>query len=137
MKLGVSRVRSLFELIPQAAGKGQHYAARLKGVGDVGMMRLSPEGAVSYSHIDPAYRGMGLGKKMYGEAMRRQPQQTLQSDQTVSDAAKRIWESFSKSPSYTTTTAEAPIQIGGMSFLPMGEPLYKASLPSKAAPKVV
>lgn len=44
--------------------------------------------------IDKDMRGLGLGKKFYGELTRRMPNQTLHSDapHRVSDDARRVWE---------------------------------------------
>lgn len=49
---------------------------------------------------DKKLRGLGLGKKMYGEIMRLNPTHSLFSDHSTSVAAKRIWDSFSKNKSY-------------------------------------
>jgi len=53
------------------------------------------------SWVDPKFRGMGLGKKLYGESLRRTPDGTLMSDPfSVSPAARRVYSSLSKSKSY-------------------------------------
>ena len=51
---------------------------------------------VSSTSIDPAYQGMGLGKKLYGEMLRRVPGGVLNSDSNVTNEAVRVWESMAK-----------------------------------------
>jgi hypothetical protein len=50
---------------------------------------------VTYSRIDEKYRGLGLGKKLYGDVMkaRRAP---LRSDTTRTPAAERLWKSLER-----------------------------------------
>jgi GNAT superfamily N-acetyltransferase len=45
---------------------------------------------VTDSFVDEKYRGMGLGKKLYGEALRHGGK--LSSDEYVSGGARSIWE---------------------------------------------
>ena len=55
------------------------------------------------SEINPKFQNMGLGKKMYGEVMRRQANRTLSSDSLISQDANRVWQSMGKSPKYSLT----------------------------------
>lgn len=67
----------------------------LKGerVGFIKVKGLPGEKAkVSLSNIGDKWRGKGLGKKMYGEAIRRHP--VLTSDKTLSPHSFRTWESM-------------------------------------------
>jgi len=48
--------------------------------------------SVGTAQIDPKFRGMGLGKKLYGEVMQRQPLKALKSDNALSEDAGRVWE---------------------------------------------
>ena len=50
--------------------------------------------------LEPEFRGMGLGRKIYGEMMRRIPSGTLHSDVSVSPAASSSWKKMMQSPSY-------------------------------------
>jgi hypothetical protein len=42
--------------------------------------------------------GQGLGKKFYGELMRRMPNQTLESDYKVSPYADAVWHRMQRRP---------------------------------------
>ena len=59
--------------------------------------------SIGETEIDPQFRGMGLGRKLYGEVMRRSPKQTLRSDVEVSGPASGVWGRLSKNPGYTVT----------------------------------
>ena len=62
---------------------------------------------VSMSKLLPELQGLGLGKKMYGEVMRRQPQRLLHSDATVSSEAQRVWEGMKNRKGYSV--AQSPM----------------------------
>ena len=51
--------------------------------------------------IDKKYQGMGLGKKLYGEVLRRMPGGKLKSDTIMSPVAARIWEGMARRKGYT------------------------------------
>ena len=51
---------------------------------------------VSWSHIDPRYRGQRLGRKLYGEVMRQMPEGTLRSDSILSPNSTGVWKSLLK-----------------------------------------
>lgn len=105
---------------------GKNFVSRLM-YGDrlIGRIHLQSNGSVAGSYIDPAFRGMGLGKKLYGETIRRMPGQTLVSDSMVSPDARRVWHSLAKNPAYRVT--EMP--QGPVAYFPR----YDASLPPKSA----
>jgi GNAT superfamily N-acetyltransferase len=63
-------------------------------------VRYDGKDVINTSWIDPKFRGMGLGKKLYGEALKRSPGGTLLSDSSVSAAAERVYGSMSRSKSY-------------------------------------
>lgn len=104
------------------------------------------DGRVTMSRIeDEKMRGMGLGKKMYGELMRRMPDQTLSSDSRVSGGAKGVWENFERNPDYAfermAGAMEAEPTLGerfnsGIKRVfetEDGSPMFRAALPDKAA----
>lgn len=66
---------------------------------------------VAHSLIDPEFRGMGLGKKLYGEVMRRQPEGILHSGPVMSEDAQRVWTSLNKNKGYEIA-GEAPELMG-------------------------
>ena len=66
---------------------------------------------VAHSWIYPDFRGMGLGKKLYGEVMRRQPEGVLHSDSVMSEDAQRVWASLNKNKGYEIA-GEAPELMG-------------------------
>ena len=105
--------RTGFELIEKASKKS------------VGSLNLKPgTNLVEKSSIDPKYRGLGLGRKLYGEAMRRLPGRTLGSDISgyVSDPAIKMWESRKRGWQVREASDNNP-----------RKPLFTGSLPSKAA----
>jgi hypothetical protein len=139
-KLGLikyaSRLRQLFQLETVPGVTGTTTYKGLLGGRDVGMLAVAPEGHVSWSNIQPECQGMGLGKKMYGEVMRRRPGQTLMSDQTVSPEAVRVWESMAKRPAYNVTRGPARVDPGGgmrpAQYL-QEQPIFQGKLPPQAA----
>lgn len=73
---------------------------------------------VMESYIFDEYRKMGLGKKLYGDVLKRTPGKFLKSDTFVSPAAERVWQSMAKRPrSYRVRTS-----------LVNGNPVYSAKL---------
>lgn len=72
----------------------------------VATMSIDPRGSVMHAGLDDmTLQGMGVGKKLYGEAIRRMPGQTLHSDTFVSEPAQRVWDSMAKRPGYSVTQA--------------------------------
>jgi hypothetical protein len=61
---------------------------------EIGHIRVSPSNGVVTSNIEPEYIGLGLGKKMYGEALKRRG--TLYPDPYHSEQAERVWKSLFK-----------------------------------------
>lgn len=105
---------------------------------DVGFLTVAKHPAGGYrvamSELDPALHGLGLGKKMYGETMRRLPNQGLRSDTAISDKARRVWESFRKERGYTSQRMPDGTSLAS---LPAEASLAKrASIPAAIAPKI-
>lgn len=150
-KISGSRLRKAFSIseVPAGApsrlfGKGREYHFDVAGV-PAGHALIGEKGNVMQTFLEEPFRGRGLGKKMYGELMRRQPEQTLTSDVVVSDKARRVWEALKKSPSYSVEepplkTVEEGILGKARALLdPSGSlipknvrPPYRGSLPSEA-----
>lgn len=59
-----------------------------------GRSRMPTGMQIQGAEIEPKFRNMGLGHKIYGELMRRAPEQTLHSDGSVSPMASRLWQSL-------------------------------------------
>lgn len=101
-KQASSRLRALAKVVRVLKGGKSPGGYLLQLMGKpIGYLTTNslPGGAVGInnSYILPKFRGMGLGKKMYGEAMRNLPPgKTLYSDYQVSEDAKRIWEGFGR-----------------------------------------
>ncbi len=97
VKTGGSKLREQFQLTPMTLGRGPE-GAHIRWKASVGGTRVGEMHTigrqVSVSRLDPKFQGMGLGRKMYGEVMRRMPDQQLSSDSALSDPGKRLWESF-------------------------------------------
>lgn len=120
-KESASKLRSMFKLVPEHIGNsamGTPVMRWTAHIGDdpVGVMRTSGN-TVEWSSINEKMQGMGLGKKMYGEVMRRMPKQELASDSSVSDQAARVWQSMKNRAGYEVSTP-----VGG-------KPLFSLRLP--------
>ena len=124
-----SRLRKAFKLVEESldpadlkllAQEGIPHSVAKPGVrnfnavlGDknIGVLSLQrdPTGAyfVGGSLIDSPYQGLGLGKKMYGEAMRLLPDQQLASGASAgygtSNMAQRVWKTMTPEKGYHTT----------------------------------
>jgi len=124
-KMAASKLRSLVQVVEDLAGRSPARGARSwnmllnsKRIGTVKTLDALDGRRVSSSLIDPKYHGLGLGKKFYGELMRRAPSQTLYSDSGVSESARRVWQSFIGRPetyqaaagSFTPYRLQAPGQ---------------------------
>lgn len=128
-KLAGSRLRSAVKLVEkeQKHPTRRDYLLQLAGE-TIGKIKTVPRGKsthVSSSLIKEPYRGMGLGKKMYGELMRSQPGQELSSSGLTSPQAQGVWKSMKGKKGYSLREGE-----GGLSGA------YSASLPAKAAKEV-
>jgi GNAT superfamily N-acetyltransferase len=104
-------------------------------------MGLKPGGAqIQGASIEPGYRGLGLGKKMYGEVMRRMPGRRLSSDHAVSSAAERVWRGMRRRGYQVkeNPTGVRAIEVAERYKRRFGEwpsarkPQFTASLPRKA-----
>ena len=135
-KIAGSRLRQATKLVEEVAEQGKKYRLIVAGK-PAGEMHLKSTGQVEWSKIDPKYQGLGLGKKMYGEVMRRQPGQKLQSDDILSTESTRLWRSLKKNPKYNVQEGKTvPGSPGALvstrkSFDEL--PPFTASLPAKAA----
>lgn len=149
-KLGGSRLRSAMKIVR----RGDKYVMEMQG---------RPIGAVTMSEVaihanpdvigkrlirttdifDKKLRGMGLGRKLYGEVMRREPGALLRSDSSLSGAAQGVWERLAKTPGYTVRRNPAAAykhsrRTPGKLFESVTHPLaeepfmYTGSLPAKA-----
>lgn len=131
-----SRLRKEVTITPRVLGPGiVTWDARLPGrVNPVGHI-TTRGGAVTSSALDGDLKGLGLGKKMYGEVMRRMPGQQLSSDTQVSDEAKRVWESMKDRKGYKVTKPllGRPYSRIEDSLTVSLFPQYRGKLPAAAA----
>jgi len=140
-KTAASKLRSMFKLLPTPDG----FQAMLgnKNIGRMNIDRL-PSGApfIARSDLAPEFRGMGLGRKLYGEVMRRMPNGQLVSGESVSPSAQGVWRKMMSSPSYRVTVnpAAEPVtnaagqttyHISGDYFLNMRAARIAAGLPDE------
>ena len=93
-KTAGSRLRSLAH-VEQAAAK--HWRGYVGGR-PVFEALMDEAGVVKKTQMSKEFRGMGLGKKFYGEIARRSPGGRLFSDSQVSADARRVWDSFGRNP---------------------------------------
>lgn len=134
-KIATSALRKAMHISMQPSGWPGATDMVMRHAGElVGHVTLNGN-QVAASSIQPKYQGMGLGKKMYGEAMRRMPGQTLQSDATLTPASHGLWKALEKNKSYSVQKNPA-LEREGHLMSPSGGPIFKGSLPEKAAIKV-
>jgi len=110
-----SRLRDSVDITSHSDPSGlQEYKAAIgdKQIGNMLVADVEGKGkVVAHSILEPEFRGMGLGKKLYGEVMRRQPEGVLHSGPVVSDDAKRVWDSLKHNKGYNVV-GEAPELVG-------------------------
>ena len=82
-----------------------------KPVGEIALTSGQKPKVSSTEAIPPEFRGLGLGKKMYGELIRRMPGTTLESDVSVSDAAQRVWKGMKRRPGYVVEERVNPLDV--------------------------
>jgi len=151
-----SRLRSMLKIVPEIGRRGREikFSAYLGGrpIGHIGTTVPRKAGEIAQvgsTHLLPEFQGMGLGKKMYGEVMRRLPQQALTTDtREVTRHAARVWKGMGKRPGYKLSPRNPNwsmhdpykgTELAGTygAWKPQASmrsgPLYSASLPPKAA----
>lgn len=110
-----SRLRDNVNITSHSDPSGlQEYKASIgdKQIGNMLVADVEGKGkVVAHSVLEPEFRGMGLGKKLYGEVMRRQPDGVLHSGPVVSDDASRVWDSMKRNKGYSVA-GEAPELAG-------------------------
>jgi predicted acetyltransferase len=107
-KEAASKLRSLVKVV-KVKGTPEHLRVYKMMLGDkrIGSVKVEQrftnphDWKVIDSEVIPKFRGMGLGKKMYGEVMKDMPGGNLASDITLSTAAAKIWEAMGRKPGYT------------------------------------
>ena len=82
-----------------------------KPLGEIALSSGQKPKVSSTTAIPPELRGLGLGKKMYGELIRRMPNTTLESDVSVSDAAQRVWKGMKQRPGYVVEERVNPLDV--------------------------
>jgi superfamily II DNA or RNA helicase len=95
---------------------------------DVGHLITAPASVASnpaahqvlYSHLQPQFQGLGLGRKMYMDVARRTGGELL-SDTKVSPAAQRVWQSMQRR-GYGVTRSPATVPSR---FLQSSRPVYE------------
>lgn len=130
-KLASALRRNVFVVMKNLAGGNKRFSLFLKGrpkeIGYLETRSSSVEGVpmISYSKIDKKFRGLGLGRKMYGEAMRRLPEGRLLSGVSVSPYAQRVWSKLKNNPSYKVDVSpgfkEYTRPSGGVGWYPDSE----------------
>lgn len=139
-KTAGSKLRKAFKLVEHAhPDGGAQYVGVLHGE-RIGEINVAPDGHVTWSGIGNKFRGMGLGKKMYGEVMRRQPNQQLGSGRLMSRHSRRVWDGM-KARGYKVhepklKRLEHSLQgtaIDGDDYRTASAPQYVAELPPAAA----
>jgi hypothetical protein len=100
-KLAATALSKLTSVVPHPKHKGK-WNLMFQGR-PIGELLVHPKTlTVMGSNIDEQFRGMGLGKKLYGEVMRRQPGAMMGSDQDLTRYSARVWERMRQRPDYKT-----------------------------------
>jgi len=137
-KIAASRLRGATKVTPEVVGytaSGEPITNWMLNVNREPSGSITTKGKqVASSQLDSKLRGMGLGKKMYGEVMRRMPEQAMTSDTNVSQAARGVWKSMTPEKGYQTSTPTLGKPYSSL----MGQslsirPQFKSQLPAAAA----
>lgn len=96
-KRGGSKLRSLVKIVEEPGiAPVERVLKMMMGKKQIGFATLYPhKSSFRIAHMgieDPRLRGLGLGKKFYGEIMRRTPGKVLYSGSLVSPDAMRVWK---------------------------------------------
>ena len=99
-KIAGSVLRSRVRVVPFHYSASHPHGFRLMlGERQIGLAVLKPGKAqIQGIEIDPKYRAMGLGRKLYGEIARQMPDQSLASDFGTSPSAAAAWRKMQASP---------------------------------------
>ena len=144
LKISSSALRSQVQIVPKVIGRS-NMGADIKWVmklGDETIGYIRTQGRnVKLSQIDERFKGMGLGKKMYGEVMRRMPKQDMASDTVMTDASQRVWKGMPGRSGYNINNPwlnpsfRTPGTLFGnpVEFNVAPRPHFRANLPPEAA----
>ena len=139
-KTAGSRIRSAIKLIWDPTRNKFYIGTKRHAIGEISVVPelMTGHPKINKAWIAPEFRGMGLGKKMYGEVMRRMPERRLLSDVNVSEDAKRVWDSLRKRKSYEILDAPPRSEIPRGSVWGAGSPhmgQIKSPKAQKGTPK--
>ena len=118
-KVAGSRLRAAVRVVAEGArATGAQEGGRttykmMLGDKKIGWMDVTARGShIGNVKIDPQFRGLGLGRKLYGEVARRTGG-TLRSGYSTSPAAKGVWEAMARSgQQIERLPAGAPMKLG-------------------------
>src|SRR4029077_1192970 len=105
----------------------------------IGSLFLKPGGPhglqIAKSEINPRFKGMGLGKQLYREALALSRTHGLSSDEIVSSEAQRVWASIGRRRPETLQVNPESYMGNSKTLLSRNrEPIFSANLPSQASP---
>jgi hypothetical protein len=83
---------------------------------NIGHMTTQANGVIRNVAIDDKFKGLGLGKKLYGDVMRRMPNKTLVSGWATSDDAHRVWKGMAKRKGYSVSQVGNGPYVGKLAF---------------------
>ena len=112
-KLASALRRNVYVVMRDLGSGRKKFSLFLKGrPEEIGHLKTRPssvEGVpmIDYSKIDEKFRGLGLGRKMYGEVMRRLPEGRMLSGVSVSPKAQGVWSKLKNNPSYKVDVSSA------------------------------
>ena len=104
-KIANSKLRALFNMAQVGTNPSEgltSYALRLgqRQIGSLDLRNLAGKPQIAAVDIAKQYRGLGLGRKLYGDLLRQHG--TLHSDGvSVSPDAQRVWQSLAQRPAYS------------------------------------
>ena len=119
------RSRLVVSVVPASMGGSRIYDATLAGkrVGSIsvhdrfardlfGNITGKKTPKISRSNVEEQFRGMGIGKKLYSEVIKREGR--VMSDSSVSGEARRVYESLKKNKNIKIRTLPATETPGGL-----------------------
>jgi hypothetical protein len=125
-KIAGSRLRQMAKVVPRFDHfQGTQAFDLMLGGKRIAQASMKPGRAQLHGmQMDRAYRGMGLGKKFYGEIMRRMPEARMYSDYGVRTPAGLVWKGMPKRGYKFRETPPGGEGLRGARFM--------AQLPAKA-----
>ena len=124
-------------VVREVRGASDGYRTFVLDIGgkQIGRMHVNrSSSSVEWSYVDDHYRGLGLGKKFYGEVMKQMPGGVLNSDSSLSPEALGVWKGMGRRGYEVSEPALSRFHnnLGEQKHTVFGSPHFEARLPEPA-----